>query len=257
MSKPFLNLLLINLCVIFFLSVSCKKDSGENGESTGPEKNVAKGKVTDTGGKPIKGASILIDNTIFYNTHISGSTGGDGTYKIPLINGAWQAYASINVTYNGKTYEVDLHPDNSEGFSGEGAVRNFSWKLTGRKPEPLTGVYGGIILVDKYVLSTIYDTENIEFTLAPVGNLIDGSTGQVIRVNLGASGSDTEHKLNDLPIGRYTVTALYHSSTGNLPIKLRDRIHNPSGDFVSSLQLDFEPTTSNGDNMAMLEFREN
>lgn len=251
-----MNLLFVQIIGVILVTTSCKKNAN-NPDGNEPEKNVAKGRVTDTQARPLKGVSILIDNTIIYNSYISGTTADDGSYKIALRNGAWRAYARMKVLFNGKTYSVDLHPDNSEGFGGEGAVRNFSWKLTGRKAEPLAGVYGGTVLVDKHVLSTIYDAENIEFTMTPVGNLIDGSAGQVIRIKPGMPGSATQDKLYDLPIGRYTVTAIYHSSSGNIPVKLRDRINNANGPFVASLQLDFEPATNNGDNMAMLEYREN
>ncbi|MBO9732059.1 MAG: hypothetical protein J7623_25685 [Chitinophaga sp.] len=248
------HLLFVQLLAVTLSAISCKKNTDHNSNTNIPEKNVVKGKVTDTQGRPLKGVSILIDNTIIYNSYISGTTGDDGTYKVELITGAWQAYASMKVPYNGKTYTIDLHPDNNSGFGGDGAVRNFSWKLTGAKAEPMTGVYGGIILVDKHGIGDIYDTENIEFTLTPVGNLIDGTAGQVIKRSLGASGSDLEHKLYDLPMGRYTVSAVYHGAAGSQPIKLRDRINNTNGAFASSLQLNFEPSTSEGYNMAMIEW---
>jgi len=244
------------LIAIILLVSSCDKKSSEEGGESSTDK-VVKGKVTDTQGRPIKGVSILIDNTLIYNSYLTGATGDDGTYQIKLLTGSWQAYAEMNVTYNGKTYKIDLHPDNAQGFGGDGAIRNFQWKLTGNKPTPLAGDYGGTVIVDKHIGSNIYDSENIEFTLTPTGALIDGSTGQVLKMKHGQPSTETYGKLADIPIGRYTVTAVYQSSTGNIPIKLRDKEHNRNGAFASSIQLYFEPTTSYGYDMANLEYTEN
>lgn len=250
-----MNALFFKLLAVMLLTSSCKKDPKEEDNGT-PTAGVVKGKVTDTQGRPIKDVTILIDNTLLYNSYLQGATGNDGTYQIKLYNSTWQAYAEMNVEYNGKTYKVDLHPDNSQGFSGEGAIRNFQWKLAGKKPAPLTGHYGGTIITDKYIMSEIYDSENIEFTLTPVGNRIDGSAGQVIKMKHGQPATDNYGKLVDIPIGRYTMTAVYPSATGNITLKLRDKEHNRTGPFTTSLQLDFEPTTSTGNNMAIIEYNE-
>ncbi|AXY73532.1 carboxypeptidase regulatory-like domain-containing protein [Paraflavitalea soli] len=247
----------IQLMAVIILAFSCdKKASGEDDSGSSTDK-VVKGKVTDTQGRPIKGATILIDNTLIYNSYLTGSTGDDGTYRIKLFTGSWQAYAEMNVTYQGKTYKIDLHPDNAQGFGGDGAIRNFQWKLTGDKSVPLTGDYGGTIILDKQFGSSIYDSENIEFTLTPTGPLIDGSTGQVIKMKHGQPSTNNYGKLVDIPIGYYTMTAVYQSSTGNIPIKLRDKEHNRTGAFASSIQLYFEPTTSYGYDMANVEYTEN
>jgi hypothetical protein len=244
-----MNVLLIKLMTLVFLAASCKKNSSENSDE--PSKNLVKGKVTNTRGEPLKGVSILIDNTMFYNTYLSGTTKDDGTYQITLTNGAWQAYAKLNATYNGKNYALDLHPDNPEGFSQEGAVRNFQWKLTGKKPTPLTGNYGATIILDKAISSSIFDSENIEFTLTPSGKLIDGTDGVVLKLKHGLPTTDTYGKLVDIPIGRYVITAKY----GNTIIKLRNKL-DPASTLSNSLVLDIQPETPIGNNMAVLEYRE-
>lgn len=250
-----MSTLFIQLLAVIVLTSSCDKKSSE-AEGGTTTANVVKGKVTDTQGRPLKGVTILIDNTLIYNSYLTGTTADDGTYQIKLLHGSWQAYAEMNVNYNGKTYKIDLCPDNAQGFGGDGAIRNFQWKLTGRKSAPLAGNYGGTIMVDKYIGSAIYDSENIEFTLVPAGPLIDGSTGQTIKMKHGQPSTDNYGKLVDIPIGRYTVTAVYPSSTGNIPINLRDKEHNRTGSFAASVQLNFDPTTSNGNNMAFLEYNE-
>lgn len=244
-----MNFLFGRLLCMLLIAASCKKNS-DSGSST-PQKNVVKGKATNSKGEPLKGVSILIDNTVFYNTYLSGTTGDDGTYKIPLTNGAWQAYAKVNVNYNGKTYSLYLNPDNADGFSQEGAVRNFEWKLTGRKPAPLTGNFGATIIVDKAIRSTIYDSENIEFTLTPTGKLIDGSDGAVLKLKHGLPTTDNYGKLADVPIGRYTVTAKYQGTA----LKLRNKL-DPTSTLNTSLTLDIEPDTPLGNNIAVLEYYE-
>src|SRR3546814_8576762 len=83
------------------------------------EGGYATGKVVDTQGNPIAGAKILLDGTVFHNSYIHGSTGEDGNYRIKAQPGAWMAYASFKKPYNGQTYSLDLHPDNSDSFSDD------------------------------------------------------------------------------------------------------------------------------------------
>ncbi|HYC28833.1 MAG TPA: carboxypeptidase-like regulatory domain-containing protein [Chitinophagaceae bacterium] len=254
MSSIFLQLL-----AMLFLTASCKKDS-KNEETGGGDpgtvtKGYVKGKVTDTQGQPVKGVSIIIDNTLIPNSNLVGVTGDDGTYSIRLTNFTWQAYAEKNISYNGQTYKIHFHPDNNDGFNQEGAIRNFQWKLTGEKPDQL-GYYGGTIMIDKHILSEVYDSENIEFTLTPNGPLIDGSAGQVIKARMGQPATATYGKLVDIPIGRYTMTASYQGTAGNVSIKLRDKGHFPSGAFSSSITLDIDANTSYGNNMAFVDYTE-
>src|SRR3546814_15110877 len=111
------------------------------------EGGYATGKVVDTQGNPIAGAKILLDGTVFHNSYIHGSTGEDGTYRIKAQPGAWMAYASFKKPYNGQTYSLDLHPDNSASFSDDGTVRNFTWTLEGRSPMHEYRHYGGLVTV--------------------------------------------------------------------------------------------------------------
>jgi hypothetical protein len=241
------------------LATSCGKDSKDTpGGTTNPgtmTKGYVKGKVTDTQGKPVKGATIIIDNTLIYNSNQQGVTDANGNYSIRLTNFTWQAYAEKEVSYNGQTYKINYHPDNNDGFSQEGAIRNFQWKLTGQRPGQ-TGFYGGTIMIDKHVLSEVYDSENIEFTLTPAGNLIDNSTGQVIRKKHGQPTTNTYGKLVDIPIGRYTVTATYNGTAGNVAIQLRDKGHFPNGPFAASITLDIDANTNHGNNMAFIDYTE-
>ncbi len=236
------------LLALIGISLSCNKGSEEiASEETG----YVKGRITDTQGKPLKDVQILIDNTIIYNSYLQSTSDANGNYRIKLTNGAWMAYAIMSKTFNGKTYNLYLDPETDSGFGIEGGIRNFQWKLSGSKRGNLTGTYGGSILLNRAIGSTLFDTENIEFTLTPVGKLIDGSTGEVLVLHEDANYP----KLADVPIGRYTVTAVYKSAAGDLPLKLRNQYIN-SG-FESSVQIDFEPSSPDGDNIASIEYREN
>lgn len=254
MSRTFIQLLAVVLLVS-----SCKKDpKEETGSGNDPgkvTKGYVKGRVTDTQGRPVKGASLIIDNTLIPNSNLVGVSGDDGFYSIQLRNFTWQAYAEKNVSYNGQTYKIHFHPDNNDGFSQEGAIRNFQWKLQGEKPGQL-GYYGGTIMIDKHVLSEVYDSENIEFTLTPAGPLIDGSAGQVIKTRMGQPTTATYGKLVDIPIGRYTMTASYNGTEGNVAIKLRNKARVPDGAFSSSISLDIDANTNYGNNMAFVDYTE-
>ena len=120
---------------------------GTDAPAARQETGYATGLVMDTNGKPVAGARILLDNTVFYASYINGSTGADGTYRLKVQPGAWRAYATIQKEYNGRTYSLDLHPDSADSFDDSGAVRNFTWKLEGRKPDNNWGYYGGLVKV--------------------------------------------------------------------------------------------------------------
>jgi hypothetical protein len=210
------------------------------------EKGFVKGSVKNAAGNPLKGVKIIIDHSLFYNSNITAATDEQGNYRIKIPNGSWYAYAQFKKTYNNKNYTFYLEPDSYEGFGGEGAVRNFVWKLTGKKQEPLSpGFFGGTITFDKDVDGAYIDRKEIEFTLTPMGNLIDGSAGETLTLR-SADG----YKLEDVPIGRYDISASYKGRAVEL------RKWNTSDTYVKTMQLDFEPQISpHCDNCAKLEYK--
>ncbi|GEM_PF-634167 len=214
---------------------SADRESRQSGYLTGVVRNFA--------GRPLSGAKVIADHSIFFNSNLSTTTGADGNYAIRLSVGSWYAFAQHQANYNGKAYTLWLHPDDSSGFGGEGAVRNFTWKLAGVMPEPLSGHYGGLVTFDHYPGVYIED-DQIEFTFRPVGPLIDGSAGTVLTLR-AADG----YRIKDVPIGRYDVSATYQGS------RLLLRTWNSEEAFVSSYRLDFEPQIpAQCDNCAMLEY---
>lgn len=201
------------------------------------------GIVKDSAGRPMSGVKVIADHSIYFNSNMSTTTVADGRYAIKLAIGSWYAFAQHEVDYNGKTYKFWLHPDDSSGFGGEGAVRNFTWKLTGTMPEPLSGHYGGLVTFDHFPGVYIED-DQIEFTFRPTGPLVDGSTGSILRLR-----GTNDRIFYDVPMGQYEVGATYKGQA------LLLRRWNSDDDFVSSYRLDFEPQVpAQCDNCAMLEY---
>jgi hypothetical protein len=221
--------------------ISCKKSGSENPpHQPAEEKGYVTGKVIDTKGNPVKGASVYIDNTIFYNSGINTSTDENGNNKIKSEMGSYRAYAELMTTFNGHQFKIQFHPDNYDAFSGvDGAVRNFQWKLTGEKPFNPGTYYGGLVTLYKDPDSDMYDAENVEFTFTPVGNLIDGSEGQVITKQCGTPYSPTYYYIPDIPIGRYKITATYKPTGQQLKVR-NGRNFNDA--FANNATLDFYGT---------------
>jgi hypothetical protein len=234
--------------------LACKDEGGDGNPPPGAEKGYVVGRVVDTAGKPLAGVRITIDSTIYYNTVVSGSTDADGRYKLKVDQGSWRAYARMQREYNGRTYTIDLHPDNPDSFTGEGAVRNFEWRLRGKKPIPLTGTYGGLVTMggDPNGM-TIVELDTIEWTFTPVGPLIDGSTIQPFTARSGAPQTELYSKIEDLPIGRYSITAR-HTPPGEAPTALKVRLYG-RGEWGSSVVADFEPEANSCSNCMDLQFQ--
>ena len=229
----------LSACEIRAGSDAPKAEAGAVGNAASmTETGYATGTVRDTQGNPIAGAKILLDNSVFYNSYIHGSTREDGTYRIKAQPGAWQAFASIKKAYNGRSYTLELLPDNVDSFDDEGAVRNFTWALEGRTPNNEYGFYGGFIQ-----LSTDYgfddDMEDIELTMTPSGPLIDGSPGKTLRLRMGDRYWVDRYQVEDVPIGRYMLKATVKSDDGDRPLRIQD--WHKKGDFHPEFQLDFIP----------------
>ncbi|ATB46818.1 carboxypeptidase-like regulatory domain-containing protein [Corallococcus macrosporus] len=240
-------------------SLACSACSNGGASNPGPgpgpnngntEKNVLKGKATDTAGRPLAGVEVVADNQVLYNSDVVGVTGADGTYRLELGQAAttWNASARLQRDFNGRRYTFELHPSNSNTFAGnEGAVRDFNWRLAGAKPGG--GVYGsGLFLnltdyVDPADPDQALQREHVELTLTPAGPLVDGSTGTPTT----ARGTNTPDGfgLLDLPIGRYTVTGRY-APPGQAVRPLVVRVQGEDA-YAEAVTADFKPAVEGGD----------
>ncbi len=232
--KKYLKFMFVAILSVAFTFCE-SNEPGEETKAPSEQKGFVVGKIVDSQGKPISGAKIYLDNTVFYDSSINGSTGDDGTYKIKLYQGVWKAYASFKKEYNGKTYSIQLCPDNADSFTEEGTVRNFTWKLEGTDPGD-DYYYGGLITVyTEYGFNEDFD--DIQLTFTPKGPMIDGSAGKTLTIKYGGHYWNDWAYIKDVPIGRYLVTAKLKNNS-LLRIKNLD---SDDDAFVSELQLDFMP----------------
>ncbi len=204
---------------------------GNNGGTSGA---VVSGRVTDPQGRPIAGATIVVNNTVWFNHNIVLRSGNDGTYRYEMpATDSWYVRGTTTVTYNGKSYTIDLKPDYPGAFAGaEGHVVNLQWVMTGEVPHDFghDGFYGGSVEVDAGW--DLPDLAGVTVTLTPVGTLLDGSVGQSITRSV--EGSASSFAIRDVPIGRYAIRVL----RGGVPLVLRMR--NTSS-YVGDVVADFEP----------------
>ncbi|WP_169807679.1 carboxypeptidase-like regulatory domain-containing protein [Herbidospora mongoliensis] len=202
------------------------------------EPGVLRGRVVDAAGKPIKGAEIVADNQLLYNSNAVVRTDGDGFYRVDTnVATTFHATATVTSEYNGQEYTLSLAPDDDGPFAGpSGAIRNFTWKLTGKQADGL-GFYGGKVLfyldsTDPLNPDAFLEDEKVRLTLTPDGPLIDGSEGPPI-VGMATRNGDGSG-LEDVPISRYRITADYEGRP--LSVKLRK-----GGDYVEEVVADFAP----------------
>ncbi len=204
----------------------------------GIEPGVLKGRVIDAAGRPIEGAEIAADNQLLYNSNLIVRTDGDGSYRIDTNIGAtFHATGTVITQYNGQEYRLSLAPDDDASFAGpSGAIRNFTWKLSGKRADGL-GFYGGKVLfhldmTDPLDPNVFLEDEKVQLSLTPEGPLIDGSAGSPI-VAMATRNPDGSG-LEDVPIGRYRITADYAGRP--LAVKLRG-----GGDYAEEVTADFAP----------------
>jgi hypothetical protein len=200
------------------------------------EAGVLKGRAVGADGRPIQGVEIAADNQLLYNSNLIVSTDADGFYQVDTnIATTFRVTARMKIDFNGTKYLVELTPENDASFAGPaGAVRNFTWKLTGERPDGL-GHYGSSVLfyldgVDPQNPEVYLDDENVEVTLTPEGPLIDGSQGQSITRK--ASRTPDGSGLVDVPLGRYRISANYQGRP--LQVGLRN-----SGQYAAEVVADF------------------
>ncbi|MGY0504996.1 carboxypeptidase-like regulatory domain-containing protein [Luteimonas sp. e5] len=207
------------------------------------EKGHVRGRVVDTRGQAIEGANILLDHSLFYAAYIRGTSEADGSYRIAVKPGPWDVHATFDRQYNGRIYTLDLEPDNAGNVNERGAIRNFAWKLEGRPSHDPDAHYGGLITVDAENLAED-EIDYVQLTLTPSGPLIDGSPGRTLKLEPGDHYWIRHERIEDVPIGRYLVSASLHMDGHSRPLKLRDR--HADGEFLPRLQLDFLPHDDDG-----------
>lgn len=178
---------------------------------------VLKGTVKNAAGQPVAGVEVWADNTLYYNMNVLGKTDANGRFTIALPKGqlgTWQAGGRFKTVYQGEAIELDLQIDDDAAFSADkGAVRHFTLRTSGPRGDRY---WGGTIWPND---GSGYTYERVEYTLTPVGPLVDGSAGRTLM--RFAKGNI----ISDVPLGKYKVTARYVPTDGpdvGMQLKARD-----------------------------------
>ncbi|GAB1406205.1 hypothetical protein MASR1M8_01240 [Thermomonas brevis] len=215
---------------------------------TKPQAGHIVGRVLDTRGQPLAGADILVENALLYARYLRGTSGADGRFRVPVATGAWRVQASIVREYHGRSYTLELEPSSTDTFGGEGGVVDFTWKLQGRSPgSGGYGYHGGFVQLST-ALDYHGDLSDVELVFTPSGPLIDGSSGETLRLRMHDHYWVQTFQIEDIPIGRYIVTATRKDADGEHPMRIADWYRQRAGnaDFQTEYQLDFLPNPPNG-----------
>ena len=217
---------LITTLLIASSFCSCKKeDSTLNPPSI--KQNTVTGKVTDTRGNSIQGAEIISEHTVWYDTYAKAISDAGGNYKITIPAepaGSWSAKAQISKTAWGQNYVFDLTADKPDPFTAkEGAERNFTWKLSGKRPGSDT-YYGAHVDIYQFGVSVPVNEVKLIFTPYPGETvLIDGSPAVTLERNIeDVAGT---FMVKDIPVGKYSVKAVHAGKT--LLLDYRHNSGNP------------------------------
>ena len=202
---------LINLLLLMSLA-ACKKDSGTTTSVNGPSAGTVTGKVTDSKGNPLSGIKVTLEHTVWADSYVFATTDNSGHYKAVLPGepaGSWTAKAQLEKSAYGKQYKFDLVTDKTDPFTRDQAtVRNFTWQLSGQRQDG--GNYGAH--VDIYQFGTDVDPSQVKLIFTPVENiLIDGTPAMTFERQVhDVAGT---FMVTDVPIGKYTVKAVYPGKT--------------------------------------------
>jgi hypothetical protein len=193
----------------------CKKDiAGSNIVSAANESSFKRkpgtvtGAVTDSRGNPLSNVNITVEHTVWYGTYLFGKTNANGKYIINIPSspaGSWTAKAKYTKKKYGVNYIFDLDGNINSFTQADSAVRNFKWKLSGKKPGD-NGYYGAH--VDLYQWGTDADMTKIKIKFTPLDStLIDGSPAKYFeRTVEDVAGT---FMVKDVPIGKYSIKAVY------------------------------------------------
>lgn len=226
MEKSFI---LTFIASIVLMSACSKEGTAESQNETMP--GVVKGWVVDTKGKGIANAKVVVEHTVLYGKYVYATTDANGYYKTSVPEGSWHVTVQIQRSLLDKTYNFELTPDVDDAFAGSaGAVRNFSWKLSGAKANGL-GFYGSYVAVYNEPGSDV-NMADVEITLTPEGPLVDGSMGATIVKKLTDIGGGQDG-ICDVPIGIYNIKAR-NTATGQ-PFQIRLRNNGAYGNTVSGM----------------------
>jgi hypothetical protein len=207
--KPVKHLLMFLLLISYSL-YACKKDTTPPSQSAS---GYVTGKITDAAGNPLQGVKVTIEHTVWHDSYVFATTDNNGNYKVAIPTepaGDWTAKAQIKKSAYGQEYTFDLAPGSTDAFNCNSAVvRDFTWKLSGERPE--AGTYYGAH-VDLYQFGTDVSMDNVKLVFTPAeSKLIDGSPATTIERKVeDVAGT---YMVKDIPIGKYKIKAVFPGKT--------------------------------------------
>lgn len=199
--------ILLLAAVVVICSNACDKDVRPAQPVI--QKGKITGRITNSRGQAIHGATIIQEHTVWFNSFVSTNSDVTGNYEadIPTSpSGSWSAKATLTKSAFGQNYKFDLHPDASGSFNANNnVVRNFQWNLTGERPNG--GQYGAH--VDVYAIGNGIPLTQVKLVFTPFPGettLIDGSAITGFERELEEVAGT--FMVRDIPIGKYMVKAV-------------------------------------------------
>lgn len=210
-----------------------------------PKPGVVRGYVKDAVGNPLVGAAIGLKTATIGVDYVTSSavTDANGYYevKIPLGGGKFH-YAGYEINYAGGRAALGLHPADgslSDSYAVRtGGVENFVLLAYGiadekgvrENPKYRSNFYGGNLKLTYHIAPPGQDLSGfsgwlapgseIEITLTPEGYLIDGTVGKTFTIRKTVEESSIgEFYLNNIPVGKYRITAKMNGRALNLKQK--------------------------------------
>lgn len=237
--------------------------------ATQPKTGYVQGRVTDSTGKPLAGATVHIYGTTMAgaNTRFERATGADGRYSQRLPDGIYGVRADY--VLEGETnYTLALHPIDGvtarQHDSEEGIAKDFVWLVSGLRPGSTPGepgthnepgkYYGGSLQISAQVEGSsttppFPDGSTLIAELTPRGPLLDGRPAQPLdfrRTFSPTIRSTSNWYPSDIPLGRYTLrVSLETPGQAARPLTLKQSL-DFNGDFQPAVDIDVLPSTSTG-----------
>ncbi|MCA1665949.1 MAG: hypothetical protein LC793_00775 [Thermomicrobia bacterium] len=220
------------------------------------------GTILDARGRPLHTGTVTVTAESATGTVNTGRrvtiTVTTGQYAQRVPDGYYTLRASIAIPYGGQKFNLPLASDRSPYGSGAdsrpGLVTNFQWLLSGKQSfttladtEP-SAYYGAALQVSETppdngtFLSNTYRNSNATFTLAPVGPLVDGSTGDTLTRTVPTYSPGY---LLDIPLGTYTVSAtLVEAGGARHPLRVGALDATGKAQYGPSATIGFLPETT-------------
>jgi len=227
--KNVFGFLCMSLGVLLF--TSCQKEIAEVATAqqislvqTSAAGNV-KGSAKDVRGNVIPGVKVTVEHTVWLGTYAQATTNKNGRYNISIPQtpaGSWTAKAQYQKAAYGKTYKFDLAGNIAAFSQYDSVTRNFTWKLSGKKPG-VNAYYGAH--VDLYQFGTDVDITKVKIVFTPIDStLIDGSPA--LGFERYVEDIAGVYMVKDVPIGRYNIVAKYPGK--KLYLQNRHTNNNPA-----------------------------